>query len=84
MLLGCRRSGAYEHRRRGEKVLFRAKAGNSERLKKLFGEGLQEISLSGVTEETGYVTSVMKEKEFAALYEQLADITVGSRIRIEA
>ncbi|MBD5534185.1 MAG: homoserine dehydrogenase [Lachnospiraceae bacterium] len=66
------------------KFFFRAKAGNSERLKKLFGEGLQEISLSGVTEETGYVTSVMKEKEFAALYEQLADITVGSRIRIEA
>ena len=66
------------------KFFFRAKAGNSERLKKLFGEGLQEISLSGVTEETGYVTSVMKEKEFAALYEQIADITVGSRIRIEA
>ena len=66
------------------KFFFRAKAGNSERLKKFFGEGLQEISLSGVTEETGYVTGVMKEKEFAALYEQLADITVGSRIRIEA
>ncbi|MBD5510643.1 MAG: homoserine dehydrogenase [Lachnospiraceae bacterium] len=66
------------------KFFFRAKAGNSERLKKLFGEELQEISLSDVTEETGYVTDVMKEKEFAALYEQLADITVGSRIRIEA
>ena len=66
------------------KFFFRAKAGNGERLKKLFGEGLQEINLSGVTEETGYVTGVMKEKEFAALYEQLADITVGSRIRIEA
>lgn len=66
------------------KFFFRAKAGNSERLKKFFGEGLQEINLSGVTEETGYVTDVMKEKEFAALYEQLADITVGSRIRIEA
>lgn len=66
------------------KFFFRAKAGNGDRLKKLFGEGLQEISLSGVTEETGYVTDVMKEKEFAALYEQLADITVGSRIRIEA
>ena len=66
------------------KFFFRAKAGNGERLKKLFGEELQEISLSDVTEETGYVTDVMKEKEFAALYEQLADITVGSRIRIEA
>ncbi|MBD5501350.1 MAG: homoserine dehydrogenase [Lachnospiraceae bacterium] len=66
------------------KFFFRAKAGNSERLKKFFGEGLQEISLSGVMEETGYVTGVTKEKEFAALYEQLADITVGSRIRIEA
>lgn len=66
------------------KFFFRAKAGNGERLKKLFGEGLQEINLSGVTEEIGYVTGVMKEKEFAALYEQLADITVGSRIRIEA
>lgn len=66
------------------KFFFRAKAGNSERLKKLFGEGLQEINLSDVTEEIGYVTCVMKEKEFAALYEQLADITVGSRIRIEA
>lgn len=66
------------------KFFFRAKAGNGERLKKLFGEELQEISLSGVTEETGYVTGVMKEKEFASLYEQLADITVGSRIRIEA
>lgn len=63
---------------------FRVKAGNEERLTKLFGEGLQEISLAGVTEETGYVTGVMKEKEFAALYEQLADITVGSRIRVEA
>lgn len=63
---------------------FRVKAGNKERITKLFGEGLQEISLAGVTEETGYVTSVMKEKEFAALYEQLADITVGSRIRVEA
>lgn len=62
---------------------FRVKAGNEERLTKLFGEGLQEISLSGVTEEKGYVTGVMKEKEFAALYEQLADITVGSRIRVE-
>ncbi len=66
------------------KFFFRAKAGNGERLKKLFGEELQEISLSGVTEEIGYVTGVMKEKEFAALYEQLTDITVGSRIRIEA
>lgn len=63
---------------------FRVKAGNGDRLKALFGEGLQEISLAGVTEETGYVTGVMKEKEFAALYEQLADITVGSRIRVEA
>ena len=66
------------------KFFFRAKTGNGEKLAKLFGEGLQEINLSGVTEETGYVTDVMKEKEFAALYEQLADITVGSRIRIEA
>ncbi|MDE5801450.1 MAG: homoserine dehydrogenase [Lachnospiraceae bacterium] len=66
------------------KFFFRVKAGNGERLVKLFGEGLQEINLSGVTEEIGYVTGVMKEKEFAALYEQLADITVGSRIRIEA
>lgn len=63
---------------------FRVKAGNGDRLKALFGEGLQEISLAGVTEEKGYVTGVMKEKEFAALYEQLADITVGSRIRVEA
>lgn len=66
------------------KFFFRAKAGNAEKLKKLFGSGLQEISLSGVTEENGYVTGVMKEKEFAALYEQLADIIVGSRLRIEA
>lgn len=65
------------------KFFFRAKAGNGERLTKLFGEGLQEISLPDVTEESGYVTGVMKEKEFASLYGQLADITVGSRIRIE-
>lgn len=63
---------------------FRVKAGNGDRLKALFGEELQEISLAGVTEETGYVTGVMKEKGFAALYEQLADIAVGSRIRVEA
>lgn len=66
------------------KFFFRAKAGNEERLERLFGGKLQKISLSGVTEESGYVTDVMKEKEFASLYGQLTDITVGSRLRIEA
>lgn len=66
------------------KFFFRAKAGNEERLERLFGGKLQKISLSGVTKESGYVTDVMKEKEFASLYGQLSDITVGSRLRIEA
>ena len=66
------------------KFFFRVKAGCRERIEKLFGEGLQEIQLPEAPEETGYVTGVMKEKEFASLYEQLADVLTGSRLRIEA
>ena len=66
------------------RFFFRVKAGCKERIEKLFGEGLQEIQLPEASEETGYVTGVMKEKEFAALYEQIADVLAGSRIRIEA
>lgn len=65
------------------RFFFRAKAGSEEKVKELFGE-VQEIKLSDVPEETGFVTPVMKEKEFASRYEKLADAVTGDRIRIEA
>lgn len=66
------------------RFFFRVKAGCGARIEALFGAALQEIALAEAPEETGYITDTMKEKDFASLYEQLADIAVGSRLRIEA
>ncbi len=64
------------------KFFFRVKAGSEEKVRALFGD-IEEIRLADVAEETGFVTRIMKEKEFAGLYGQIADIALGERIRLE-
>ena len=68
-----------EHR-----FFFRVKAGSEEKVKALFGDGLETVVLPGVTEECGIITPVMTEKDFADRYAQLSENTVGSRLRLEA
>ena len=65
------------------KFFFRVKADSVDKVKALFG-AVEEVCLDDVNEEVGMVTSVMKEKEFAALYAQASDSVVGNRIRLEA
>lgn len=65
------------------KFFFRVKSGNGEKVKALFGE-VKSVKLSGMDEEEAFVTSLMKEKDFAEKYEKIADICVGNRIRVNA
>ena len=65
------------------RFFFRVKAGNAERVKTLFGVDLEEVKLPEVSEECGFVTPVLTEKDFAERYEKLADAKVGGRLRIE-
>lgn len=65
------------------KFFFRVKSGNADRVKDVFGE-VKAVKLPGKDEEEGFVTSLMKEKEFAGKYEKIADICVGNRIRVDA
>lgn len=65
------------------KFFFRVKSGNGEKIKAVFGE-VKSVKLSGMDEEEAFVTSLMKEKDFAEKYEKIADICVGNRIRVNA
>lgn len=65
------------------KFFFRVKSGNGEKVKVVFGE-VKSVKLSGMDEEEAFVTSLMKEKDFAEKYEKIADICVGNRIRVNA
>lgn len=65
------------------KFFFRVKSGNGEKVKAVFGE-VKFVKLSGMDEEEAFVTSLMKEKDFAEKYEKIADICVGNRIRVNA
>lgn len=65
------------------KFFFRVKSGNEDKLKAVFGE-VKSVKLPGKDEEEAFVTSLMKEKDFAEKYEKLADICVGNRIRVNA
>ncbi|MCH5275430.1 MAG: homoserine dehydrogenase [Lachnospiraceae bacterium] len=64
------------------KFFFRIKSGSAEKTCALF-KGAELVRLPEVPEECGIVTPVMKEKEFATLYEQLGDERIGTRIRME-
>ncbi len=65
------------------KFFFRVKSGNEDKVKAVFGE-VKSIKLPGKDEEEAFVTSLMKEKDFAEKYEKIADICVGNRIRVNA
>lgn len=65
------------------KFFFRVKSGNEDKVKALFGE-VKSVKLPGKDGEEAFVTSLMKEKDFAEKYEKLADISVGNRIRVNA
>ena len=65
------------------KFFFRVKRGSEEQVKALFGADVKEVRLPGVDEETGFVTSVLTEKEFTESYEKLDGAIVGNRLRIE-
>lgn len=65
------------------KFFFRVKAGNEARVQELFA-GASEVKLAGVAEETGFVTGVMTEKDFADKYAKLGEAVAGTRIRMEA
>ena len=62
---------------------FRVKAGSEAKVKQLFGEGLREVRHPGISEECGFITPVMTEKEFDEIYSQLAGEVVGRRLRLE-
>ena len=62
---------------------FRVKAGNVKRVVEVFGDDAKTVKLPGETSEEAYITPSMKEKDFASKYNQLSDICVGTRIRIE-
>lgn len=64
-----------------KRFFFRVKSGSEEKVRALFGE-TDMVKLPEVSEEYGVVTHSMKERDFAALYEQLGDERVGARIRI--
>lgn len=66
------------------KFFFRVNAGAEDKVKALFGAEAEVVKLPDVNEEVGIVTGVMKEKDFAEKYAQLADVAVGNRIRMEA
>lgn len=65
------------------KFFFRVKSGNEDKVKTVFGE-VKSVKLPGKDEEEAFVTSLMKEKDFAEKYEKIADICVGNRIRVNA
>lgn len=65
------------------KFFFRVKSGNEEKVKAVFGE-VKSVKLPGKDEEEAFVTSLMREKDFAEKYEKIADICVGNRIRVNA
>ena len=65
------------------KFFFRVKSGNEDKVKAVFGE-VKSVKLPGKNEEEAFVTSLMKEKDFAEKYEKIADICVGNRIRVNA
>ncbi len=66
------------------KFFFRVKAGNEEKVKKLFGADIEFVRLKELSDEMGIITSMMPEKDFADKYAQLSDVAVGNRIRLEA
>ena len=66
------------------KFFFRVKSDGQVKARELFGQGLKEVRLPGVTEECGFITPVMSEADFADSYEKLNGLSVGGRLRIEA
>lgn len=66
------------------KFFFRVKAGYEEKVRELFGEDIQVIKPDDVSDEIGFVSSIMKEKDFASKYALLGDARLGERIRLEA
>ncbi len=65
------------------KFFFRAKSGNAEQVKALFGD-VEIVKLPEEEAEEAYITPAIKEKDFAEKYAKIADIAVGTRIRLEA
>ena len=66
------------------KFFFRVKSDGQVKARELFGQGLKEVRLPGVTEECGFITPVMSEADFADSYGKLNGLSVGGRLRIEA
>lgn len=66
------------------RFFFRVKTEGREKVRELFEGELDEVRLSELPDECGFVTPMISEKEFAERYEELADVCVGRRLRIEA
>ena len=66
------------------RFFFRVKEEGKDRCRALFGDGLEEVRLPGVSEECGFITPVLTEADFAESYEKLAGVSVGGRLRLEA
>lgn len=66
------------------RFFFRLPGGNADRVDALFGKDVEKVTLPGVDEEEGFVTPLMKEKEFDTAYEKLAGLQIGVRLRLEA
>ena len=66
------------------RFFFRVKEEGRAQTAALFGDGLEEVRLPGVSEECGFITPVLTEAAFAESYEMLAGVSVGGRLRLEA
>ena len=65
------------------KFFLRVKAEGLAKARELFGQGIEEVSLPGVTQECGIITPVISEADFADSYRKLEGLVVGRRLRIE-
>lgn len=65
------------------KFFLRVKAEGLAKVRELFGQGIEEVSLPGVTQECGIITPVISEADFADSYGKLEGLVVGRRLRIE-
>ena len=65
------------------KFFFRVKTESAEQARAIFGTDLEEVKLDGVSEECGFITSVMTEADFADKYAKLGTAAVGGRLRLE-
>lgn len=62
---------------------LRVKAGAEEKVKEVFGDQVSFVKVAELPNETGVVTPVLKEREYADKEAKLEGLLIGKRIRLE-